>query len=89
MPKRTRSQLSAAAAIGLSCALFAFLLSWIHCRTGSGKAQDSRGNTPTQLYKPVDNSSSSGVSDSIILLGSERGEGRGQSAQNKSPFGSR
>ncbi|XP_067211978.1 uncharacterized protein [Linepithema humile] len=61
VPKRTRSQLSAAAAVGLSCALLAFLLSWIHCRSGSScKGQDSRSHTPTQLYKPVDNSSSSG-----------------------------
>ncbi|XP_011340115.1 uncharacterized protein LOC105280934 isoform X2 [Ooceraea biroi] len=62
VPKRTRFQLSAAAAVGLSCALLAFLLCWIHCRSGSScKGQDSRSHTPTQLYKPVDNSSSSGV----------------------------
>ncbi|XP_026825334.1 uncharacterized protein LOC105280934 isoform X3 [Ooceraea biroi] len=61
VPKRTRFQLSAAAAVGLSCALLAFLLCWIHCRSGSScKGQDSRSHTPTQLYKPVDNSSSSG-----------------------------
>ncbi|XP_011166017.1 uncharacterized protein LOC105200243 isoform X2 [Solenopsis invicta] len=60
-PRRTRSQLTAAAAVGLFCALLAFLLSWIHCRSGSScKGQDSRSHTPTQLYKPVDNSSSSG-----------------------------
>ncbi|XP_071555578.1 uncharacterized protein [Temnothorax nylanderi] len=63
VPKRTRSQLTAAAVVGLFCALLAFLLSWIHCRNGSScKGQDSRSHTPTQqLYKPVDNSSSSGV----------------------------
>ncbi|KAM0724771.1 hypothetical protein ACS0PU_009155 [Formica fusca] len=62
VPRRTRSQLTAAAVVGLSCALLAFLLSWIHCRNGSScKGQDSRSHTPTQLYKPVDNSSSSGV----------------------------
>ncbi|KAL0107271.1 hypothetical protein PUN28_015659 [Cardiocondyla obscurior] len=61
VPKRTRSQLTAAAVVGLFCALLAFLLSWIHCRSGSTcKGQDSRSQTPTQLYKPVDNSSSSG-----------------------------
>ncbi|XP_020287197.1 uncharacterized protein LOC109856384 isoform X2 [Pseudomyrmex gracilis] len=60
VPKSTRLQLSAAAGLGLSCALFAFLLSWIQCRNSSSKDQDSRSNTPTQLYKPVD-SSSSGV----------------------------
>lgn len=63
MPKRTRSQLSAAAALGLSCAILAFLISWIHSRSGSScRSPDSRNHTPTQLYKPVDNSSSSGVS---------------------------
>ncbi|XP_043248323.1 uncharacterized protein LOC122395076 isoform X2 [Colletes gigas] len=63
VPKRTRSQLSAAAALGLSCAALAFLLSWIHGRSGSScRSPDSRSHTPTQLYKPVDNSSSSGVS---------------------------
>ncbi|XP_076674137.1 uncharacterized protein LOC143372096 isoform X2 [Andrena cerasifolii] len=62
VPKRTRSQLSAAAALGLSCAILAFLLSWIHSRSGSScRSPDSRNHTPTQLYKPVDNSSSSGV----------------------------
>ncbi|XP_053994624.1 uncharacterized protein LOC128894988 isoform X2 [Hylaeus anthracinus] len=62
VPKRTRSQLSAAAALGLSCAILAFLLSWIHGRSGSScRSPDSRNHTPTQLYKPVDNSSSSGV----------------------------
>ncbi|XP_033350551.1 uncharacterized protein LOC117233922 isoform X1 [Bombus vosnesenskii] len=62
VPKRTRSQLSAAAALGLSCAILAFLLSWIHGRSGSScRSSDSRNHTPTQLYKPVDNSSSSGV----------------------------
>ncbi|XP_011629477.1 uncharacterized protein LOC105421980 isoform X1 [Pogonomyrmex barbatus] len=60
--RRTRSQLTAAAVVGLFCAFLAFLLSWIHCRSGSScKGQDSRSHTPTQLYKPVDNSSSSGV----------------------------
>ncbi|CAL7935635.1 unnamed protein product [Xylocopa violacea] len=62
VPKRTRSQLSAAAALGLSCAILAFLLSWIHGRSGSScRSPESRNHTPTQLYKPVDNSSSSGV----------------------------
>ncbi|XP_014472032.1 PREDICTED: uncharacterized protein LOC106743053 isoform X2 [Dinoponera quadriceps] len=62
VPRRTRSQLSIAAALGFSCALLAFVLSCIHGRSGSGcKGQDSRSHTPTQLYKPVDNSSSSGV----------------------------
>nr|XP_031826465.1 uncharacterized protein LOC116424332 isoform X1 [Nomia melanderi]XP_031826466.1 uncharacterized protein LOC116424332 isoform X1 [Nomia melanderi] len=62
VPRRTRSQLSAAAALGLSCAILAFLLSWIHGRSGSScRGPDSRNHTPTQLYKPVDNSSSSGV----------------------------
>lgn len=63
VPRRTRSQLIAATVVGLFCALLAFLLSWIHCRSGSScKGQDSRSHTPTQqLYKPVDNSSSSGV----------------------------
>lgn len=66
MPKRTRSQLSAAAALGLSCAILAFLLSWIHGRSGSScRSSDSRNHTPTQLYKPVDNSSSSGVNNFI------------------------
>lgn len=67
VPKRTRSQLSAAAVLGLSCAIFAFLLSWIHGRSGSScRSSDSRNHTPTQLYKPVDNSSSSGVSNFIF-----------------------
>lgn len=62
VPKRTRSQLSAAAALGLSCAILAFLLSWIHGRSESScRSSDNRNHTPTQLYKPVDNSSSSGV----------------------------
>ncbi|XP_034191509.1 uncharacterized protein LOC117609367 isoform X1 [Osmia lignaria lignaria] len=62
VPKRTRSQLSAAAVLGLSCAILAFLLSWIHGRSRSScRNPDSRNHTPTQLYKPVDNSSSSGV----------------------------
>ncbi|KZC04836.1 PREDICTED: uncharacterized protein LOC107193368 [Dufourea novaeangliae] len=62
VPRRTRSQLSAAAALGLSCAVLAFLLSWIHGRSESScRGPDSRTHTPTQLYKPVDNSSSSGA----------------------------
>ncbi|XP_017893145.1 uncharacterized protein LOC108632828 isoform X2 [Ceratina calcarata] len=62
VPRRTRSQLSAAAALGLSCAIIAFLLSWIHGRSESTcRNPDSRVITPTPLYKPVDNSSSSGV----------------------------
>lgn len=69
VPKRTRSMLSAAAALGLSCALLAFVLSCIHGRSGSScKGQDSRSQTPTQLYKPVDNSSSSGVNDFFFIL---------------------
>lgn len=64
VPRRTRSQLTAAAVVGLFCALLAFILSWIHYRSGSScKGQDSRSHTPTQLYKPVDNSSSSGVNN--------------------------
>lgn len=54
--------MSAAAALGLSCAILAFLLSWIHGRSESScRSSDNRNHTPTQLYKPVDNSSSSGV----------------------------
>lgn len=69
VPRRTRSQLTAAAALGLSCALLAFLLSWIHGRSGSTcKGQDSRNHTPTQLYKPVDNSSSSGVNNYFFII---------------------
>lgn len=64
VPRRTRSQLTAAAGLGLSCALLAFLLTWIHGRRGTGcKDRSSHDHTPNQLYKPVDNSSSSGVSD--------------------------
>ncbi|XP_015593813.1 uncharacterized protein LOC107267081 isoform X2 [Cephus cinctus] len=62
VPRRTRSQLAAAAALGLSCALLAFILSWFHKRSKiSCKGQLSHQHTPNQLYKPVDNSSSSGV----------------------------
>lgn len=69
VPKRTRSQLSAAAAFGLSCAILAFLLSWIHGRSGSNcRSPVSRNHTPTQLYKPVDNSSSSGVSNFTVRI---------------------
>ncbi|XP_066592881.1 uncharacterized protein [Prorops nasuta] len=63
VPRRTRSQLSASAGIGLFCTLFSFILSWIHGRNGSTcKGQNMRDRSQSQqLYKPVDNSSSSGV----------------------------
>ncbi|XP_046619729.1 uncharacterized protein LOC124304954 isoform X1 [Neodiprion virginianus] len=62
VPRRTRSQLAAAAGLGLACALLALLLSWLHLRSSSNrKGHGSRSHTPTQLYRPVDNSSSSGV----------------------------
>ncbi|XP_043685266.1 uncharacterized protein LOC122637281 isoform X1 [Vespula pensylvanica] len=61
VPRRTRSQLSAAAALGISCAVLAFVLSLIQSRSGSNyETQDIHNHTPTPLYKPVDNSSSSG-----------------------------
>lgn len=78
VPRRTRSQLAAAAGLGLGCALFALLLSWLHLRSSSDrKGHGSNSNTPTQLYRPVDNSSSSGVREKIdyyrIVLSISRG----------------
>lgn len=69
VPKRTRRQLSVAAGIGLSCAFFAFILSWIHGRSGSTcKRQGSHDHISNQLYKPVDNSSSSGVRFLYLII---------------------
>ncbi|XP_014225468.1 uncharacterized protein LOC106651464 isoform X1 [Trichogramma pretiosum] len=62
VPRRTRSQLTATATLGLSCALLAFLLSWLHgrgvsgCRASPASAAEDEVNQ--QLYKPVDSSSS-------------------------------
>ncbi|XP_043289449.1 uncharacterized protein [Venturia canescens] len=62
VPRRTRSQLTAAAGLGLSCALLAFLLTWIHGRHGDVcKDPSSDDHIPNQIYKPVTNSSSSGI----------------------------
>lgn len=62
VPRRTRSQLAAAAGLGLACALLALLLSWLHLRSSTNqKGHGSHSHTPTQLYRPVENSSSSGV----------------------------
>lgn len=62
VPRRTRSQLSATAGLGLSCALLSFLLSWIHGRGRSTcKAQSGHEDSVNQQYKPVDNSTSSGA----------------------------
>ncbi|XP_023247169.1 uncharacterized protein LOC106637034 [Copidosoma floridanum] len=60
VPKRTRSQLTATAFLGLSCALLSFALSWLHGRHGSSCHAPVAGeDDPTQqLYKPVDSSSS-------------------------------
>lgn len=65
VPRRTRSQLAAAAGLGLACALFALLLSWLHLRSGANRKGGSHSHTPTQLYRPVENSSSSGVGVSM------------------------
>ncbi|XP_016843928.1 uncharacterized protein LOC100121379 isoform X2 [Nasonia vitripennis] len=59
VPRRTRSQLTATAALGLSCAILSFLLSWLHGRHGSSCHAPPGEDDPTQqLYKPVDSSSS-------------------------------
>ncbi|XP_015127887.1 uncharacterized protein LOC107048946 [Diachasma alloeum] len=58
VPRRTRSQLTVAAGIAVSCALFAFLLSWIHGRTGVNCKSQSHDHSQSQLYKPVDSTSS-------------------------------
>ncbi|XP_012265817.2 uncharacterized protein LOC105691711 [Athalia rosae] len=62
VPRRTRSQLAVAAGLGLACALLALLLSWLHLRSSTNsKGHGSHSHTPTQFYRPVENSSSSGV----------------------------
>ncbi|XP_012284412.1 uncharacterized protein LOC105701864 isoform X2 [Orussus abietinus] len=62
VPRRTRSQLTASAAFGLFCTVLSSLLAWLHGRSEiKCHSQSSRDHTPNQLYKPVDNSSSSGV----------------------------
>ncbi|KAK0085313.1 hypothetical protein PV325_005423 [Microctonus aethiopoides] len=59
VPRRTRSQLTAAAGLALSCGFIAFILSYLHGRTGiSCKAPSSHEHSQSQLYKPVDSSSS-------------------------------
>ncbi|XP_034939761.1 uncharacterized protein [Chelonus insularis] len=59
VPRRTRSQLTAAAGLAFSCAFIAFILSWIHGRTGiSCEPPPSHDNSQSQLYKPVESSSS-------------------------------
>ena len=61
VPRRTRSQLSVTAGLGMSCALMSFLLSWLASRSSANyKNQSSHDHASSQLYKPVD-SSSSGV----------------------------
>ncbi|XP_044005333.1 uncharacterized protein LOC122850266 isoform X2 [Aphidius gifuensis] len=62
VPRRIRSQLTAAAGLALSCALISFLLSWLHGRDEIiFKSRKSLNNSKNQLYKPVGNSSSSGL----------------------------
>lgn len=69
VPRRTRSQLTVAAGISFFCSLLALLLTWLHGRAESAcRGQLTRENTPTQLYKPVENSSSSGVSFSNVCF---------------------
>ncbi|XP_044584873.1 uncharacterized protein LOC123265255 isoform X2 [Cotesia glomerata] len=59
VPHRTRSQLTAAAALALSCGFIAFTLSWRHGRKDiSCKPSFSHENSQSQLYKPVESSSS-------------------------------
>ena len=67
VPRRTRSQLSATAGLGLSCALLSFVLSWLHGRgTSSCKDQTGLDDSTNQQYKPVDNSTSSGVNSNLF-----------------------
>lgn len=62
IPRRTCRQLSATAGLSLSCALLSFLLSWIHGHGRSTcKGQSGHEDSVNQQYKPVDNSTSSGV----------------------------
>ncbi|XP_008547863.1 uncharacterized protein LOC103571473 isoform X1 [Microplitis demolitor] len=63
VPRRTRSQLTAAAGLALSCGFIAFTLSWLHGRMGINcKPSSSHDNSQSQLYKPVESSSSGLIS---------------------------